>query len=80
MKTAPMRVVKTCAVHLQGTTILHSVLLLTYRIHKEGDNRFKYDYNHRVYYSTVKIIGEKTRSVIKIISVLNGVTCLLQVL
>jgi hypothetical protein len=45
--SAPFGRVRACAVQLQGTTILHAALLLTYCIHKEGDNRFKCDYNHR---------------------------------
>lgn len=44
--SAPIGRVKACAVKLQGTTVLQSALL-TYRIHNEGDSRFKYDYNHR---------------------------------
>jgi hypothetical protein len=46
--------------------------LLAYRVHRESDNRFKCDYNHRGLSFNSKFIGNKATIAIKIISILKS--------
>jgi len=49
-----------CSLQQQVIRYNYGILkLLAYRIHRESDNRFKYDYNHRGLAFTNKFVGTR---------------------